>query len=91
MLNDLLSEQVFLLSDGPSRVHKSYESLYKYIHSGMKSVAGRTVHLESCVLEGGLATSVEAFQRFRRSLNDAEVKDRQRKKSVSVVRVHTTE
>jgi hypothetical protein len=67
-------EDVFPLSEGPSRVGKSYHSLYRYV----KGVAVKTdggdsvlVKLETIKLTSGLATSMEAWHRFIKDLNAA--------------------
>lgn len=65
----LLEEQVFLLSDGPAMVGKSYSRLLQLISKGMW-VDGKKVFLEWCYYEGArMATSVEAYQRFLINLN----------------------
>ena len=65
----VLSEDWFLLSMGPKKVGKSYGSLRSLIMSGRRSASGVVVHLDYACTEGGMATSVEALERFRRMLN----------------------
>ncbi len=71
----ILSEDPFLLSEGPQRVRKSRSSLWMLIMKGRERQDGKTIYLESCRLEGGLATSCDALQRFRAKLNDFSEKD----------------
>jgi hypothetical protein len=75
MSRKLLDEHIFALREGPVRVRKSKSALYRYIKKGARSMSGKIVFLEYCLLESGWATSIEAFQRFRRRLNDVEVKE----------------
>lgn len=72
MSHRLLDEDFFALKDGPAKLGKSRAALYGYIKRGRRSLRGKVVFLESCILESGVATSVEAFARFRRRLNDDE-------------------
>lgn len=67
---DIEREDIFLLSDGPSRVKKSYSTLKRYIDTGVRNQStGIVVRLASIYLPTGLATSIQAYRRFLMQLN----------------------
>lgn len=73
MTIDQTKEDVFQLSDGPKKVSKSYWTLRSFIlHGKQRSSDGKIIYLERIELTGGLATSVEAYNRFISRLNGFE-------------------
>ena len=71
-MNETQFDDVFLLSEGPTRIGKSYSSLYKYIVEGVKvgkGVRERVVRLESVTTPGGLGTSKKLWHEFQHELN----------------------
>jgi hypothetical protein len=66
-----LTETMFLLSDGARQpgIGKSYSSLYRYARHGVRR-GDQVTRLESIRTPTGLATSLEAYQRFIEKLNE---------------------
>ena len=67
---DPVSEESFLLSEAKKYIPRvSQHQLRRWIIHGKVREDGAMIHLEKCLLPGGMGTSVEAYHRFLRNLN----------------------
>jgi hypothetical protein len=67
---DPRTEELVTLKELGQRLQRTYNNIYELVRVGRESVGGKTVQLEVIKTPGGMRTSMEAYYRFLRKLNE---------------------
>lgn len=67
---DMTKEELIALRDITKVVDCSYNTIRRWSRDGVRSVGGKIVKLETIKTPSGRKTSVEAYYRFLRTLNE---------------------
>lgn len=67
---DVEKEEIVSLRELGKRIERSYNNVLNLVAEGRYSIGGKKIVLETIKTPSGMKTSMEAYYRFLRSLNE---------------------